>query len=222
MNKWLQGTIAIAVLIVAGSTALLCLELCRVVKDIDNSITTDLNKITSEITKPCQGPAGPEACGTLQTINKTVIKAGDAIVTTQIQERTAAPHIIAAMDTLNDSSSKLGGSAEALTETAGALTDTANTATKTLASLQPAVDAFTTSGQDLDALLKRQAIQNFVDNMGLLSENLVSMTGSGKSILTDGAAQVHTWTHPTKKRLTFWTAIEAGGDYAQHFMPSIF
>ncbi|MGP8269119.1 MAG: hypothetical protein ACLQLH_03550 [Terracidiphilus sp.] len=68
---------------------------------------------------------------------------------------------------------------------------------------------------DLDALLKDKAIHQSIDNFQ-------SMTTSGASILADGAFEAHKLAHPDKKKMTFWTATEAGGDFVRHFMPSIF
>lgn len=73
----------------------------------------------------------------------------------------------------------------------------------------------TTTVTDLDALLKDKALHQSIDNFQ-------SMTSSGSSILADAAFETHKLAHPDKRKLTFWTATEAAGDFARHFMPSIF
>lgn len=56
----------------------------------------------ANLNRPCRGAAGPDACGTLAEANKVMAKAGDEIVTTQIQERAAVPHFVAAMDSFTN------------------------------------------------------------------------------------------------------------------------
>ena len=95
-------------------------------------------------------PCAPGPCGLLPNATKVETKVGDAIVTTQLQERTTAPHVIAAMDTFNTAAQKLGTTADILSGTATALTGTATAATatlsegkRTIAAAQPLLAAFT-------------------------------------------------------------------------------
>lgn len=60
-------------------------------------------KTSDNLNRPCKGLKGADACGALAQVNKTVIKAGDAIVQTQRAEENAIPHMTAAMDALKDS-----------------------------------------------------------------------------------------------------------------------
>jgi hypothetical protein len=59
--------------------------------------TAAINATAANINRPCAGHSGPGSCGTLAQANKTMIDAGDAIVTTQIAERTAARQMVATM-----------------------------------------------------------------------------------------------------------------------------
>ena len=134
------------------------------------------------INRPC---GGGKPCGTLETIQKTVVKIGDAVVTTQLAERTSTPHVIAAMDTFKDAAVHLSGTADSLSGTATALTGAATAATATIgtagttiAAMQPVLGAFTASGNDLDALLKRKAVTDLLDN-------LAGATGQGNAIMGD-------------------------------------
>ena len=111
-------------------------------------------------------------CGTLAEIATSVVKAGDAVVQTQLVERATTPHITAAMDTLNQSAAKLGGTADSLTETAHAATGTLEAATdtigegkRTIAAAQPLLAQLTANGASLQATtdtlndtLKRKAV----------------------------------------------------------------
>jgi hypothetical protein len=58
-------------------------------------------------------------------------------------------------------------------------------------------------------------------NLHRIIANSGDMTDSGRSILKDGADEVHSFTHPTKKR-GFIAGFEASGDVAKHWMPSLF
>ncbi len=131
-------------------------------------------------------------CGTLAEIATSVVKAGDAVVQTQLVERATTPHITAAMDTLNQSATKLGGTADSLTETAHAATGTLEAATdtigegkRTIAAAQPLLAQLTANGASLqtatDTLndtLKRKAVGEMLDN-------LEGATGQGNAILGD-------------------------------------
>lgn len=81
------------------------------------SAATGAIKTTSAtLNRPCQGKAGPDACGTLAQVNKTLVKVGDEITTTQLEQRAAIPHVIAAMDTLNSASGHIGDVAKTLND----------------------------------------------------------------------------------------------------------
>lgn len=56
-------------------------------------------------------------------------------------------------------------------------------------------------------------------------QSALSLADSAKQadvILTDARIEADKLAHPTKKKLGFWGALEVGGDFARHFMPSIF
>ena len=74
--------------------------------------------VLDHINRPCKGASGPDACGTLAQINKTAIDAGDAIVRTQLIERTTQPHIISAMDEFGQTAKHLSSTADSLKGTA--------------------------------------------------------------------------------------------------------
>ena len=142
-----------------------------------------IDAIADALTRPC-GSGHP--CGTLANLDKGITKIGDAIVTTQLEERAAAPHVIEAMDTFNVAAAKLGGSADALTGTAHAGTATLDAATANLDALgDPAkglpamVASYTAAGDNLNAILRQKAIAEILANVD-------SMTGSGAEILADG------------------------------------
>ena len=149
----------------------------------------DLKPTLDHLNRPCKGPAGPDACGTLAQINKTAIDAGDAIVRTQLIERATTPHITAAMDQFSTAADNLSITAQSLTGTAKAATGTLTAATGTFnegmdtlstfnAKAGPLLDAYTQSGNDMDALIKRKAIGDLLDN-------LAGVTAHGNAIAGD-------------------------------------
>ena len=127
--------------------------------------------------------------GTLHEVNKAAVKIGDAIVQTQLVERATTPHVTAAMDQFGAAAVHLSGTADALSGTAHAATGTLQAATETFgegkrtletfnAKAGPLLDAYTNAGNDFDALLKRKAIGDLLDN-------LAGATGQGNAILGD-------------------------------------
>lgn len=65
-----------------------------------------IRRTDDHLNRPC-GEGKP--CGTLAEANKVLVKTGDAIVTTQIQERSITPHTIAAMDSITSLAGNLDG-----------------------------------------------------------------------------------------------------------------
>jgi hypothetical protein len=184
----------------------------------------DLKPTLDRLNRPCKGMAGPDDCGTLAQINKTAIDAGDAIVRTEIVERSTAPHITAAMDTLNDSAQKLGGTADILSGTATALTGTENAATdtlaegkRTIAGFQPLITAYTTTGNDLDAVIKDNE-----PNLHLTLTHFAGMSASGDLMLADAQWKTHQFLHPDKIKLGFWGMAWAGLREIHKLEPPIF
>ena len=131
-------------------------------------------------------------CGTLAEVATSVVKAGDAVVQTQLVERATTPHVTSAMDQFGAAAVHLSGTADNLSITAQSLTGTADAATgtltaatdtlgegkRTIAAAQPLLAAYTQSGNDMDALLKRKAIGDLLDN-------LAGVTAHGNAIAGD-------------------------------------
>lgn len=97
-------------------------------KDTATATQRAVSATSANLNRPCAGNAGPDACGTLAQWNKTVIKAGDAIVTTQDEEKDEViPHTLAAMDALAAAGGGVNDflKSEAVRETAENLAGTA-------------------------------------------------------------------------------------------------
>ena len=167
-------------------------------------------------------PCAPGPCGLLPNGTKVETKVGDAIVTTQLQERTTAPHVIAAMDTFNTAAQKLGSTADSLSGTATALTGTATAATatlsegkRTIAAFQPVLAAFTQDGKDLDTRINDPHVTALV-------AHLVGMSASGDLMLADVQWKTHQLLHPDRVKLGFWGGTWAGIQAVHKLEPPIF
>jgi len=167
-------------------------------------------------------PCAPGPCGLLPNGTKVETKVGDAIVTTQLQERTTAPHVIAAMDTFNTAAQKLGTTADSLSGTATALTGTATAATatlsegkRTIAAFQPALAAFTQDGKDLDTRINDPHVTALV-------AHLVGMSASGDLMLADVQWKTHQLLHPDRVKLGFWGGTWAGIQAVHKLEPPLF
>lgn len=128
--------------------------------------------------------SGPR--GTLHEVNKAIVKIGDAVVTTQIQERKTQPYIVATMDEFSQTAKHLSGTANAATGTLNAATDTLGEGKRTIADAQPLLIQLTENGASLqrttDTLndtLKRKAVGEMLDN-------LAGITGHTNALMDDG------------------------------------
>ena len=180
--------------------------------------------VLDHINRPCKGASGPDACGTLAQINKTVIDAGDAIVRTQLIERSTQPHIISAMDEFGQTAKHLSSTADSLKGTADALTGTAQGATdtlaegkRTIAAAQPLLAQLTANGASLQAttdtindILKRQAIGKLLDNAAGISGDFRTIADKATA---DFIRPVPWWQQPIKKS---GQLIDIGAAIARH------
>ena len=155
--------------------------------------------VLDHLNRPCKGASGPDACGTLAQINKTVITAGDAIVRTQLIESTAQPHIISAMDEFSQTAKHLSSTADSLSLTARAATGTLDAATdtleegkRTIAAAQPLLGQLTANGASLqtttDTLndtLKRKAVGEMLDNLAGITGHTNTITGDAQRVSDD-------------------------------------
>lgn len=128
--------------------------------------------------------SGPR--GTIHEVNKAIVKIGDAVVTTQIQERKTQPYIVATMDEFSQTAKHLSGTANAATGTLNAATETLGEGKRTIADAQPLLIQLTANGASLqrttDTLndtLKRKAVGEMLDN-------LAGITGHTNALMDDG------------------------------------
>ena len=121
MNRILLNALGAVALLVLCAVGWAAWQIGSTAKDVHTGLTAmfpSISKGLADTFDNLNRPCAPGPCGLLPNGAKVETKVGDAIVTTQIQERAIAPHTIAAMDTLNASAGKLGQTADALTGTA--------------------------------------------------------------------------------------------------------
>jgi hypothetical protein len=168
----------------------------------------------TNVNRPC---GGGHPCGTLAEIGKAVVKVGDILVTSQKQEQdtamaaqqtiTAVTQVATHAEVLTDS---LAGTSNAATGTLAQAQTDLGTLNGSIAATQPLLVAYTQTGDDLDALLKRKAVGETIDSFAVITTNAATMSGTGSHMLTTfDALETHysdPVLHPSKNP---W--IRAGG-----------
>jgi len=190
MHKAILNTLGIVLILATlGVAYYLCYALGQIgeaAASIPNaviSIQQDASAVTDTLDRPC-GSGKP--CGTFAEVSKGIVKIGDAVVTTQLAERKATPHVIAAMDEFNSAAKHLSGTADALTGTAQGLTDTLAEGKRTIAAAQPLLASL-----DATAQASTQTIQTFNGRLSdprvdALLTDFRGMADSGNGIMADG------------------------------------
>jgi uncharacterized phage infection (PIP) family protein YhgE len=202
MNRFLQTALAILALVCSIAIGGVGFAAYGVVGKLGTSLDK-LNLALDTVNRPC----APGPCGTLANADKMIIKVGDAIVTTQIQERATAPHVIAAMDTFRDAAIHLSGTADSLSGTAAALTGTARAATATIgtagttiAALQPLVGHVDSAVTSLDTSLQTSLL-----DMDAVLQHTEAITSSAAKVSDHFEKMID-----APKKHTFWGDVKAG------------
>lgn len=160
-----------------------------------------IHATNDNVNRPC---GGGKPCGTLAALDKTVTKAGDSVVTTQLAERATIPHVLAAMDQFKDSAARLSGTADAAT----AALETAQT---TISDLQPVLGALARDADsanktvtDFDALVSSPDLSHALSHVD-------GMAASGDGILADAKKVADKETADWIKTRPWWQAPIAKG-----------
>jgi hypothetical protein len=217
MGRTLQAALCLLALTVSLAVGAVGFAVYWTVTDLGET-EARLNAALDTINRPC----APGPCGTLANIDKAVVKLGDIAVTSQRQEQETARAAQQTMDTVagvaahvNTLSDSLAGTATAATGTLTAAADALSEGQRTLAALQPVLGHSDAAVADLDALLKDQAIHRTFDHVE-------SITASGDKILADAAFEADKFTHPQKKKLTFWSGVYTAVEWIHKVEPPLF
>jgi hypothetical protein len=184
--------LALVVLVTAGVLA--CLVLWKAL-----GIESNVNEALATVNQGC----APGPCGTLAAFTKVVTKAGDATVTTQIQEQAIGKQVSATMTALQTIPAHVNGTMDGLTGTAQtastslkAITDgltpvlastdaTVRQAGAAVAGLQPVETAATKMLTDGDALVNSQDVKRFMKGSADTSQQVAIIATQGAAIATD-------------------------------------
>lgn len=184
------------------------------------------NVTLDSLTGPCVDIQGDYICPPLTQLSQTEKNIGILAARSAQQVQQTATLVNAAAATLTDTgnsvkqvAAKVSGTADAAIASLQQAQTDLQTANQTITAAQPVMANLAASSADLDAFLKGKMLTETLPTIAL---NLQTTTGNFAATTADVRSQVYKWTHPSKKKLTFWTATEAGGDYARHFMPSLF
>lgn len=189
-------------------------------------------------------PLRNQARQTVQSFGKVAMKANDSFVDQQRFWSTALPKtlgkvnddldathdtIVQGKTTLQDGSDvliALRGTSEVATSTMQQFgeqlsvtndqaQDFIKTATATAAAAKPTLEEATKTEHDLDTLVMDP-------DWALTLSNVQRGTNDGAALIQDGRIEADKFAHPDKKKLGFWGATAAVGNWLQHFMPPIF
>jgi hypothetical protein len=162
-------------------------------------IESNVNEALATVNQGC----APGPCGTLAAFTKVVTKAGDATVTTQIQEQAIGKQVSATMTALQTIPAHVNGTMDGLTGTAQtastslkAITDgltpvlastdaTVRQAGAAVAGLQPVETAATKMLTDGDALVNSQDVKRFMKGSADTSQQVAIIATQGAAIATD-------------------------------------
>jgi hypothetical protein len=167
--------------------------------------------------------SGPR--GTLHEVNKSIVKIGDAVVTTQMIERASTSKVNATMDAIatipghvNPVLDSARGTLDASTDLTVQLTKDARTANDTISAMQAPIGQFNEAGANLNALLKDRAIHDTLENVQTTTQNVAGITADFQRV-TDKASADYLAPKPWwKKTFRFaGDAFDYGAFVARHY-----
>jgi hypothetical protein len=148
------------------------------------------------VNRPCKGPAGPDACGTLAEINKATIQVGDIVKSSQMEEKDTAKAAQATMGAVDQMAAHANVLTDSLAGTANAATGTLTqarvdlgTMNDSIAATKPLLEASTATigrvgvaSDDLDTLLKRKAIGDLLDQFAGIATHGNAIAGDFQQV----------------------------------------
>lgn len=190
------------------------------------SALMQLNMALATVNRSCGTSGNIQPCGTLAEVDKLSTHASDLIVQTQI----AVHHADAVSQTEAQMLPKWN---RQITQTLGNVNQTAFDASKTLTTANSSLQVLTTASQGVitdadrtllhvDALVTDPDIKQSIASIDKSAQNIADSTAQADAILTDAKVEEQKFTHAAPKKLGFWAALEAGGDFVKHFLPPLF
>lgn len=180
------------------------------------TIFNEARDITIAILKPCK-PGKPETCGLIPAVRDVAVNAGAATVAMQRQIEQTEPLIQSAAIAVQDTSQHLNKTIDAATETTLQARTDLGTLNESLAATRPLIEAYTRSGNNLNALLERPAIPQLVDSAAALTSNAAGISADAKRIADKLTADYFS-TQPWYKKIGRYAsdAFDYGALFARH------
>jgi ABC-type transporter Mla subunit MlaD len=206
----------IAVILLCGVVAVCAVELTNTVdRTLDG-----LNAALATVNRP--------KSGTLSMLDDTILQSRltiDATNKVLLHEQTQLATFDGYGHQLDAELAELAGHADktldALNTTVDAAKVTLGTANTTIAASQP----FLVQANSLVTHLDAQTVPDvnrFLETLPPVVANMQVVTAQAAIIATDAKIEEQKYTHPPKKKLTFWGAVEAAAGVVHKFEPPIF
>ena len=154
-------------------------------------------------------PCSPGPCGTLANVDKAVVKVGDILVTSQMQERDVAKAAQQNMAAVNTLSVHLNTATDALAEAARGVTSAIHTVDEAAKAAKPLESSLTSTAEASTAALytlnrrfSDPRVDTLIDNFRQLSGNAVTITGNLGQTTGDFQLRFHAFLFPPPCRST--------------------
>ena len=138
------------------------------------------NATLDAINAPCTGFHGSVTCGPLAQLSQTAKNVGIVAGQSALQVKQSGKLIDAAATAVQEVSQHASRTADAATGTLTAATETLGEGKRTIAAAQPLLEAYTRTGNDLDAMIQENS-----PSVRRVLVNAADMTASGNGILYD-------------------------------------
>ena len=192
MSKWLQFVLAGCAIVVTGAVCALCVQTMRQEQAIGDAATAlrqsmpDLRGVEKTVEKasstldainaPCVGFHGSVTCGPIAQLSQTAKNVGIVAGLSAQQVKQSGVLIDSAAKSVTEVSAHVNRTADALTQTAQGATDTLAEGKRTIAAIQPVLGAFKQDVDDINALLRDEAIHRTLANLDATTQNLGGIT----------------------------------------------
>lgn len=180
------------------------------------TLFNEARDVTIALLKPCK-PGKPETCGLIPSVRQVALNTGAATLAMKTEIDQTQPLIQNAALAVSSMSDHLNQTADAATAaTLQARTDLF-TLNGSIAATQPLLEAYTRSGNDLNAILERKAVTEIIDNFASTTGSLAGVMADGKKV-TDKATADYLSPKPWWRKLGAYAGdtYDYGALFARH------
>lgn len=149
-----------------------------------NRVTAGIDKTIVNLNRPCKGPAGPDACGTLAQINKTSIAIGDIANASARSVQQSSAVLKQTQATLQGIASDVHGEMAALEGTTGAAMAFTEQARKDLVTLDGTLQSATGAVDHIGDLAADPDIKRGIKAGADLTEQAAGIAGDTHKVTT--------------------------------------